>query len=147
MQKKMPLRKHEDIVIFYKNLPTYNPQKTTGHKPVNSYTKHKGDGETLGKTTKGFSGGGQTDRYPTSIIKISIVNQDGSRESKYHPTQKPVALMEYLIKTYTNKDEIVLDFAMGPGTTGVACKNLNRKFVGIELDQDYFKIAEERIGK
>lgn len=145
--KIMPLRNKEDILVFYCKRPTYNPQKTYGHKPVNSFTKNTSDGDTVGKTQKGFKGGGSTERFPTCLQEFSVVNQDGSsEEGKYHPTQKPVALMEYLIKTYTNEGETVLDFTMGSGTTGVAAKNLNRSFIGIELDPEYFKIAEERIG-
>ena len=81
-----------------------------------------------------------THKNPTTLIQFSKI-----RKGSLHPTQKPVALMEYLIKTYTNEGETVLDFTMGSGTTGVACKNLNRKFIGIELDQDYFEIAKKRI--
>ena len=145
--KKQPLRQTEDVAIFYNNQPTYNPQKTTGHKPVNSFTKHTSDGETLGKTKTGIKGGGQTDRYPTNIIETSVVNNDNSNGDKFHPTQKPVALFEYLIKTYTNEGDLVLDNCMGSGTTGVACRNLNRNFIGIELDTEYFKIAEKRINE
>ena len=83
-------------------------------------------------------------KLPSMILKINAV-QSNSKEKTIHPTQKPVALMEYLIKTYTNENETVLDFTMGSGTTGVACKNLNRNFIGIELDEEYFKIAENRI--
>ena len=83
-----------------------------------------------------------TEYYPKNIIDCSNANQRG----RVHPTQKPVALMEYLIKTYTNEGDTVLDFTMGSGTTGVACKNLNRDFIGIELDEEYFKIAQDRIG-
>jgi len=144
--KKMPMRNKEDILVFYYSQPTYNPQKTTGHSPVNNYTKHTSDGDTLGSTKVGISGGGSTERYPVCVQEFSVVNQDGSsQEGKYHPTQKPVALMEYLIKTYTNEGDTILDFTMGSGTTGVACKNLNRSFIGIELDEEYFKIAQERI--
>ena len=81
--------------------------------------------------------------YPTSVIQVSNAVQKG----KVHPTQKPIELMEYLIKTYTNENELVLDNCMGSGSTGVACVNTNRKFIGIELDENYFKIAEERIHK
>ena len=144
--KKMPMRNKEDILVFYESLPTYNPQKTFGHKPVNNYTKHTSDGATVGKTKLGIAGGGSTERFPTSIQEFDVVNQDGSsKEGKFHPTQKPVALMDYLIKTYTNEGDTVLDFTMGSGTTGVACKNLNRNFIGIELDKDYFNIAKDRI--
>lgn len=118
--RRMPLQTHEDITIHYKKLPTYNPQKDKGK----AYTRLSNTG----------------DRFPRSIISISKGNY-----MSVHPTQKPVALMEYLIKTYTNKGDTVLDFTMGSGTTGVACGNLNRKFIGIELDEKYFQIAEERI--
>ena len=144
--KKQPLRCLEDICVFYNKQPTYNPQKTTGHKPVNSFTKHTSDGETMGRTKVGISGGGQTDRYPKNIIEMPVMNNDGSHGDKVHPTQKPVALMEYLIKTYSNEGMTVLDFALGSGTTGVAAKNLNRDFIGIEMDENYFTIAKERIG-
>ena len=92
--------------MFYTKPCVYNPQKTTGHKPVNTFTKHTTDGETVGKTKLGISGGGQTDRYPTNIIEIPVMNNDGSHGDKVHPTQKPVALMEYLIKTYSNEGEV-----------------------------------------
>ena len=137
---KAPMKAHENILVFYKSQPTYKPQKTTGHKPVNSYTKRNGDGECYGKTVE-VSGGGNTDRYPRSIQIFASDKQ----KIKLHPTQKPVALMEYLIKTYTNEGETVLDFTMGSGTTGVAAKNLNRNFIGIELDDGYFDIAKSRI--
>tara|TARA_R110000824_G_C15030984_1_gene659352 strand:+ start:72 stop:812 length:741 start_codon:yes stop_codon:yes gene_type:complete len=141
--KKQPLRSTENIHVFYKKQCTYHPQKTKGHKPVNSFTKNTSDGETMGKTKKGLTGGGQTDRFPTNVIEVKVINNDD--KNKTHPTQKPVALMEYLIKTYTNENETVLDFTMGSGSTGVAAKNLNRNFIGIEQDEKYFKIAEERI--
>ena len=145
--KRQPMRCIEDICLFYKSQPTYNPQKSTGHKPVNSFTKNKTDGETVGKTKVGISGGGQTDRYPTNLVEFKVVNNDGSSPEgkKVHSTQKPVSLMEYLIKTYTEKDEIVLDFTFGSGTTGVAAKQRSRKFIGIELDENYFKIGRDRI--
>lgn len=144
--KKQPLRSKEEVLVFYTKQPTYNPIKTTGHRPVNNYTKHSGDGTTVGKTKVGVKGGGATDRYPFNVLQVPVVNQDGSSaEGKFHPTQKPVALMEYLIKTYTNEGETVLDFTMGSGSTGVACKTLNRNFIGIELDEKYFQIAKDRI--
>ena len=135
LAKKQPLKVHEDIVVFSKKQPIYNPQMTTG-KP---YTSGKGDsGEVTGKVKKiQIKNNGM--RYPRSIQKIN-------RQTGKHPTQKPVALMEYLIKTYTNEGETVLDFAMGSGTTGVACKNLNRDFIGIEIEKEYFDIAKRRIG-
>lgn len=139
--KKMPLKAHENILIFYKKAPTYNPQKTTGHKPTNTYTKHSSDGTNYGKTKIGFSGGGNTDRYPRSVIVFSSDKQ----KTALHPTQKPVLLMEYFIKTYSNPGELVLDFTMGSGTTGIAAMNLGRSFIGIERDEAIFKIAESRL--
>ncbi len=145
--KKQPLRQVEDIVVFYDRQVTYNPQKTQGHNPVNSFTKHTSDGDTVGKTKIGITGGGQTGRYPSNVLAIPVVNNDNSNGDKFHPTQKPVALFEYLIKTYTHDGDTVLDNCMGSGTAGVACKNLNRNFIGIELDEEYFKIAEKRINE
>ena len=135
--KKMPLKKHENILIFYNKPPIYNPQMRTGFKP---YTCTSGHGSTnYGKqvSTTTVSNG---ERYPIDIIEFAY------DKNKLHPTQKPVALCEYLIKTYTNVGGVVLDSCMGSGTTGVACKNLNRDFIGIELDENYFNIAKERIG-
>ena len=139
--KKMPMKAHENILVFYDKLPTYNPQKTSGHKPANSYTKHQDDGSNYGKTKVGVSGGGQTDRYPRSVQVFKTDKQQVS----LHPTQKPVALLEYLINTYSNEGDTVLDFTMGSGSTGVACLNTNKKFIGIETDEGYFNIAVERI--
>ena len=139
--KKMPMKAHENILVFYKKLPTYNPQKTTGHTPVHSYTKHRDDGSNYGKTLIGISGGGSTERYPRSV---QVFKTDKQKEA-LHPTQKPVDLLEYLIKTYTNEGETVLDNTMGSGSTGVAAVRTNRNFVGIELDDTYFEIANKRI--
>lgn len=139
--KKMPMKAHENILVFYKSLPTYNPQKTTGHKPANSYTKHQDDGSNYGETKVGISGGGQTDRYPRSV---QVFKTDKQKVS-LHPTQKPVALLEYLIKTYSNENETVLDFTFGSCSTGVACLNTNRRFLGIEMDAKYYEIACDRM--
>ena len=139
--KKMPMKAHENILVFYDKLPTYNPQKTTGHKPANSYTKHQDDGSNYGETKVGISGGGQTDRYPRSV---QVFKTDKQKVS-LHPTQKPVALLEYLIKTYTNDGETVLDFTAGSFSTGVACLNTNRKFIGIEMEEKYFDIGVNRM--
>jgi len=137
---RQPIRYAEDILVFMNGSCYYNPQKTTGHVPTNS-----GIGRNTGNIYSGKSKvdykGGDTTRYPKNIIKFNTVNN----YDRVHPTQKPVALMEYLIKTYTNENDKVLDFCMGSGTTGVACKNLNRKFVGIEKDKGYFEIAKQRI--
>ena len=135
--KKMPMKAHENILVFYKKLPTYNPQKTAGepYKPSGGGSKLDNYGDFAAIREGSLDG----TRYPRSVVKFN-------HETKpLHPTQKPVALMEYLIKTYTNEGEEVLDNCMGSGTTGVACRNLNRKFVGIEMDEGYFEIAKKRI--
>jgi site-specific DNA-methyltransferase (adenine-specific) len=144
--KKRPMVKHEDIVVFYKNQPSYNPQ---GLIKKDIPTISKGN---RGKKGTGSSGDcyGMAERdaiqthtnYPLSITKHNV-----DMKAEFHPTQKPVALMEYLIKTYTNEGETVLDFTMGSGTTGVAAKNLNRNFIGIEMDEAYFNIAKDRISQ
>lgn len=140
---RMPLRAHEEILIFYKKLPTYNPQKTTGHKPVNSFTKHTSDGDNYGKTKTRISGGGQTDRHPTSVLDINVINNDAP--DKFHPTQKPVELFEWLIKSYTSEGDLVLDNVMGAGTTAIACLNTNRNYIGFELNKEYYDLANERV--
>lgn len=142
--KKMFMRAHEDLLVFYKKPPTYNPQMTHGHerKTANNVDRGKLQSDVYG-SEKGITSYSSTSRYPRSVIKTSTDKQ----KSKLHPTQKPVALMEYLIKTYTNEGETVLDFTMGSGSTGVAAKNLSRSFIGIELDDNYFEIAKERIGE
>ena len=143
--KKQIGKRHENICVFYKQQPTYNPQMLEGkpsHGTGNNIGKVQGKREYLGVNNFKIQEVGKSNlKYPTSIIKFNGMG----RGLAVHPTQKPVALMEYLIKTYTNESETVLDFTMGSGTTGVACKNLNRKFIGIELDEKYFNIAKERI--
>lgn len=139
--KKAPLKAHENVLIFYKKLPIYNPQKTTGHSLVHNYTKHTDDGSCYGVTKAGISGGGSTERYPRDVLKF----QWDTRKLALHSTQKPVKLLEYLIKTYTNEGDTVLDTCMGSGSTAVACINTGRLFIGYELDESYFKIAKERV--
>jgi site-specific DNA-methyltransferase (adenine-specific) len=136
---KMPLKSFEDICVFYKKLPTYNPQ---GVVEVNKKQTRKKDKETTIYNNMGLKDGEYTQKftnYPRDIIKTS------KKETGLHPTQKPVELLEYLVKTYTNEGETVLDCTMGSGSTGVACVNTNRNFIGIELDENYFKIAKKRI--
>ena len=140
LTKKQPFRKHEDVTVFYGKQPTYNPQMVAGA----AYTD-KARESGLDAINKGVRGQKKAivnkgTRYPSSVQKFSNGNN-----GNVHPTQKPVALMEYLIKTYTREGETVLDFTMGSGTTGVACKHQGRAFIGIELDAEYFGIAEERI--
>ena len=138
--KKMPLQAHEDILCFYSKLPTYNPQFEVG-KPYTKKAVTNGDGNNYGKFDRvGQVAVNNGTRCPRSVIKFSNDNH-----GSLHPTQKPVALMEYLIKTYTNEGETVLDFTMGSGSTGVACTNTNRKFIGIERDDKYFDISVKRI--
>ena len=140
--KKMPMKDKEDILVFYAAPCTYNPQFTSGTPYKNKAgdpTKSTSMTDSYGKYTN-FRNDNEGKRYPKQVIDFPVVER-----GTQHPTQKPVELMEYLIKTYTNEGETVLDFTMGSGTTGVACKNLDRDFIGIELDEEYFKIAEERI--
>jgi DNA modification methylase len=141
---KQPLNIYENISIFYKKQCTYNPQKTTGHKSYDKSkynTKEKYSPNVYGKLHR-IEKKNEGQRHPTKLVTFS---QDWKRQDQIHPTQKPVALMEYLIKTYTNEGETVLDFTMGSGSTGVACVNTGRNFIGIEQDENYFNIATERI--
>ena len=134
--KKMPLKIHENILVFYKYLPTYNPQMRTGFKPYKTVQgRHSSN---YGDYEQGHITESNGERYPIDIVKFN-------KENGLHPTQKPVALLEYLVKTYTNEGDMVLDNCMGSGSTGVACKNTNREFIGIELDEKYFEIARNRL--
>jgi len=140
--KRQPLRVHEDIVVFG-NVPKYYPQMLKRDVPIKKGA-NKGArvfGGVSGLGREDYEGKVYDEKYPDTILKFS------SRDEKrgLHPTQKPVALMEYLIKTYTNENETVLDFTFGSGTTGVACMNTNRKFIGIEMDDHYFDIGSKRI--
>lgn len=139
---RMPLRSHEDICVFYKQLPIYNPQKTTGHTRKVSLAEHKRNCKvTTDYGEHNLKSYDSTERYPTSVVTYSKDIQ----KTALHPTQKPVSLLEYLIKTYTNEGQIVLDNCMGSGSTGIACLNTNRAFIGMELDEKYFEIAKNRI--
>jgi site-specific DNA-methyltransferase (adenine-specific) len=144
--KKCPLKTHEDIAVFGRSI-NYIPQMTPKAKPQKQgrYKTTEDSSRVTNKTAKNkIAGKVYTHSYPKTIQTFA---KEKRSQKQHHPTQKPVALMEYLIKTYTNEAETVLDFTMGSGTTGVACKNLNRKFIGIEIDETYFNIAEERIEK
>lgn len=136
--KRMPLKIHENILIFYDKLPTYNPQFEKGKK--HSRGNPGGLSDNYGKFER-ICGDKSDYYYPVDVIKFS------KSADRLHPTQKPVALLEYLIKTYTNEGETVLDNCMGSGSTGVACVNTNRNFIGIELDENYFQIAKNRINE
>jgi len=135
---KMPLRLHEHILVFYKKQPTYNQQMTKGTPyTINRKATYKGEGYNKQtdsyKENTGF-------RHPTSVLEFSNPRIKGG-----HPTQKPVALFEYLIKTYTNEGDLVLDNCIGSGTTAIACIKANRKFIGIEISEEYCEIANKRI--
>lgn len=140
--KKAPLKAHENILVFSERPPPYYPQKTQGHliKRVNpSYADH---GDTYGKAVSVRAPYESTERYPRDVLLFPKDNRMG----KQHPTQKPVALCEYLIRTYTNAGDVVLDNCMGSGTTGVACLNTDRRFIGIENDPAHFATAMRRLG-
>lgn len=137
--KKAPMKNHENVLVFCCTQPTYNPQMRTGFEPYEKVRKslHSDNyGSQTGCTTVN-----KGDRYPVSVLEFP------RDKSKVHPTQKPVALMEYLVRTYTNEGDTVLDNCMGSGTTGVACANTGRRFIGMEMDAGYFEIAKARIEK
>lgn len=137
--KKMPMKRHENILVFYKKLPTYNPQMTKGD-PYDKGVVH-GKSSNYGKQHEVVDKNVTGERYPTSIVEHTNAN----RQNRLHPTQKPISLLIDLIRTYTNENEVVLDNTMGSGSTGVACMNTGRKFIGVELDEQYFNIAKQRI--
>lgn len=136
--KKQPMKEHENILVFYKKQCTYNPQMVGDEKRVVKRSGKESKTENYGRFIE-LSSSEYVGRYPKTIQYF-----DKSKDV-LHPTQKPVTLMEYLVKTYTNEGETVLDFTMGSGTTGVACKNTTRNFIGIEMDDKYFEIAQKRI--
>ena len=153
--KKMPMKYHEIISVFYQKLPTYNPQfqeysdsmkkrfkqgeKVNRDKQLNHSTNSIQRGLSLEPTPFDFQRG----KYPESVQYFKAVGN--ANNNRLHPTQKPTELLEYFIKTYTNEGNIVLDFTMGSGSTGVACMNTGRKFIGIELEKEYFDIAKKRL--
>lgn len=145
--KRMPLRQHEQIAIFYKKLPTYNPQFTQGkplHGKGTSYMDKELKNQNYGQfhQTEDLRKG-STEKYPTSILKFPKPHPSVAK----HRTEKSIECIEYLIKTYTNEGDLVLDNCMGAGSCGIACKRSNRNFIGIELDKNYFDIAEKRINE
>jgi site-specific DNA-methyltransferase (adenine-specific) len=156
---KMPLKVIECISVFYSNQPTYNPQKEIRKAGVHKRSLYKNPSK-ITKNVKDVMGDSwketemdETQNYhgknyePDKLLPKQLIYFSREQRGKVHPTQKPVVLAEYLIKTYTNEGDTVLDNCMGSGTIGVACKNLNRNFIGIELDSEYFKIAEKRINE
>ena len=136
--KLQPMKNHENVLVFYKQLQTYNPQGLV-RKAVPTVRKGGNNGTNYGKSDKDALR--EFENYPRSILSIA------SEGKTVHPTQKPVALMEYMIRTYTNESDIVLDNCMGSGTTGVACANTGRRFIGMEKDENYFNIASTRIAQ
>ena len=140
--KKTPLKAHEKVLVFYKKLPTYNPQKTSGHpRKVSTSTHKRNSKQSSNYGEYGLTSYDSTERYPRDVLKFKWDTQ----KSKLHDTQKPLALLEYFVKTYTNEGDVVLDNCMGSGGTGVAALNLGRKFIGMELHPEIFEVAEERI--
>lgn len=137
--KRKPMKVNEDICIFYKKQPTYNPQYTYAEPYKRWNTQNAVDKQTNYGKHKSNVAKSDGKRLPLTVLNFNRV------ERPLHPTQKPVDLLEWLIKTYTNENEIVLDNCMGSGSTGVACLNTNRKFIGIELSKEYYEIAKNRI--
>lgn len=140
--KKMPMKAHENILVFYKKLPTYNPIKTQGHVRKVSKAEHKVNSKmSTNYNPTGLTTYDSTERYPRSVLKFP----NDKQKTALHPTQKPVALMEYLIKTYTNPGELVLDNVAGSGSTAIAAMNTGRNFIAIEKEEAYFQQAQQRI--
>jgi len=139
--KKMPMRSHEDILVFYKKAPTYNPQMTQGdpydkgkaHRPTEVYGEQKGEIHVVNNTGL---------RYPRSVQYFKTAESEGK---VFHPTQKPISLMEWLIKTYTNEGDIILDNCVGSGTTAIAALRTNRKYIVIDIDEEYIEITKTRV--
>lgn len=141
--RRMPMKAHEDILVFYDRLPKYNPMKTGGHKRKVVMAVHqlKCEQGEIYRRHDNYRDYVSTERYPRSVLTYKTDKQ----LSCLHAAQKPVALLEYLIRTYTDEGDTVLDFAMGSGSTGVACRNTGRRFVGIEIDEAIFQTAYNRI--
>ncbi len=138
--KVMPLKSHENILVFYRKKPTYNPQMWYS-TPYSGFVSDSSKiGEVYGKQQSKHRDNPEGSRFPKTVLKYK-------QEKGLHPTQKPVGLMEYLIKTYTNEGDTVLDNTMGSGTTGLACMNINRHFIGIESNKKYYNIAKDRLNK
>lgn len=153
LAKKMPLKVHEEIMVFYRKPPYYNPQRVKQRHGGNNMRVSDADKKITKVSSELYSEGYRSHyyvddgtRYPQTIIsEYSSQMEECVNNKRFHPTQKPVALLEYLIRTYTKEDDLVLDFTMGSGSTGVACMNTGRKFIGIELEEKYYQIACERL--
>lgn len=138
--KYMPLKKHENILVFGESASYYEPQMKPGKPYKRKYTPNKVNN--LGFGIKGVETNNNGTRHPTTILDFP---QKWRRQDQVHPTQKPVALMEFLVKSYCPENGTVLDFAMGSGSTGIACVNTKRNFIGIEIDEEYYNLAKRRI--
>ena len=149
--RRMPMKAHEMILVFYKKLPTYNPQMTHGHKPMNAVSPKEDIPEPETKrnynhvTTHAGNPGGSTTRYPRDVIQMPVMNNDDP--DKVHPTQKPVELCRYFIRTYSNEGDVILDNTMGVGTTCIAAALEHRQYIGIESDEEYFSIASDNMSR
>lgn len=147
--KRQPLRVIEDVIVFYKKQPTYNPQMTTRDKIIDSSNwkqdKRVSENGRFTSVDNSLSQKVYKEKYPVNYIEINRALKECNNSNRVHPTQKPVDLLKYLIKTYTNEGETVLDNTMGSGSTGEACLRTNRNFIGIEQDDKYFDIAYNRI--
>jgi site-specific DNA-methyltransferase (adenine-specific) len=141
---RAPLKNHENVLVFCKTSTAYHPQMTEGHRPMN-YALRKKSSELYGASKPTESKKGSTLRFPKTVLEIPVLNNDSP--DRIHPTQKPVELMAYLIRTYTSPGDVVLDFAMGSGSTGVACILENRSFIGVEKEKEHFENARDRINK
>lgn len=140
---KAPLRAHELVLVFSQGQPKYTPQMTEGHAPANLVLRRGHNSPNYGAQRPSASYGGSTARYPRTVQKFAVVNNDSPE--KVHPTQKPVDLFEYLIRTYSDPGDVILDFTMGSGTTGVAAKRTGRSFIGIDISAEYVDLAHRRI--
>jgi len=139
--KYRPVKLHEDVLVFCKTSPVYNPQMTIG-EPYYRKSKYNNENNHQFGISANVETTNNGTRYP---ITVQYFKQNWSKQQQLHPTQKPIELMEYLIKTYSNENDLILDFTMGSGSTGVACMNTNRRFIGVELDTTYCDIAKKRI--
>ena len=149
LANKQPMKAHETISVFYKQQPTYNPIKVKRDKPIDTRTwkQDKRNGDHNNFNSKENVKRVYDEKFPITVLEFNPANGECNNTKKLHPTQKPVDLLEYLIKTYTQENETVLDFTAGSFSTGVACVNTNRRAIGIEMEEKYFDIAKERIEK
>lgn len=144
---RQPLRQYENIMVFYKKQCYYNPIKWLGEKPSNPHAVKRTRSGSIYNSVKDQPYVPTKWKYPTNIYQCNSAENECQNAQRVHPTQKPVKLLKYLIKTFTKEGDVVLDFTMGSGSTGVACKETGRDFIGIELDSNYFDIACDRLSQ